>query len=384
MLTTEGLRIGQCAVNITDFLIENCPLLKPVKLLSDIIEAQQSQGANHVLKHIRAVGFEEEYYSADALNMLANLADGTYEGLSAEGLAGEEAIPVLDGKVIVHSNYYQDFVDSLRNTFDRLELILEGEPAIYIADKYARTFIVSVFDTDNDGYVTAEEPLLKDNCIGIDILMLIKVQIADLRELNAIEGSPSQLTNIKEYYMGYRNTETGNQMFYLNTSIEILGIGTNVVKVSQRTCRGCTNLKKVILNDKVEILYGDPFRDCVALTEISDIPDTCYEIGGDCFNGCSSLKSIVIGRGVTQISNSAFRNCTSMESLFIKTAIPRCLEMMPSLTIIARYTSLLVVVQLTGLLLTERLQIEFTNMTSKYLPEHYEEIDILENEGNDE
>ncbi|WP_291536862.1 leucine-rich repeat domain-containing protein [Bacteroides sp.] len=322
MLTTEGLRIGQCAVNITDFLIENCPLLKPVQLLSDIIEAQQSQGTNHVLKHIRAVGFEEEYYSADALNMLANLADGTYEGLSAEGLAGEEAIPVLDGKVIVHSNYYQDFVDSLRNTFDRLELILEGEPAIYIADKYARTFIVSVFDTDNDGYVTAEEAAIERQLYWDRYSDANKVQIADLRELNAIEGSPSQLTNIKEYYMGYRNTETGNQMFYLNTSIEILGIGTNVVKVSQRTCRGCTNLKKVILNDKVEILYGDPFRDCVALTEISDIPDTCYEIGGDCFNGCSSLKSIVIGRGITQISYSAFRNCTSMESLFIKTAIP--------------------------------------------------------------
>lgn len=322
MLTTEGLRIGQCAVNITDFLIENCPLLKPVKLLSDIIEAQQSQGANHVLKHIRAVGFEEEYYTADALDMLANLADGTYEGLSAEGLAGEEAIPVLDGKVIVHSNYYQDFVDSLRNTFDRLELILEGEPAIYIADKYARTFIVSVFDTDNDGYVTAEEAAIERQLYWDRYSDANKVQIADLRELNAIEGSPSQLTNIKEYYMGYRNTETGNQMFYLNTSIEILGIGTNVVKVSQRTCRGCTNLKKVILNDKVEILYGDPFRDCVALTEISDIPDTCYEIGGDCFNGCSSLKSIVIGRGITQISYSAFRNCTSMESLFIKTAIP--------------------------------------------------------------
>jgi len=218
--------------------------------------------------------------------------------------------------------FYQDFVDSLRNTFDRLELILEGEPAIYIADKYARTFIVSVFDTDNDGYVTAEEAAIERQLYWDRYSDANKVQIADLRELNAIEGSPSQLTNIKEYYMGYRNTETGNQMFYLNTSIEILGIGTNVVKVSQRTCRGCTNLKKVILNDKVEILYGDPFRDCVALTEISDIPDTCYEIGGDCFNGCSSLKSIVIGRGITQISYSAFRNCTSMESLFIKTAIP--------------------------------------------------------------
>ena len=78
-------------MNITDFWIENCPLLKPVRLLLDIIEAQQSQGTAHVLKHVRAVGFEEEYYTADALNMLAKLADGTYEGLDSSGLAGEDA-----------------------------------------------------------------------------------------------------------------------------------------------------------------------------------------------------------------------------------------------------------------------------------------------------
>ena len=213
-------------------------------------------------------------------------------------------------------------MDSLRNTFAKLELILDGEPTIYIADKYARTFIVSVFDTDNDGYVTAEEAAIERQLYWDRYSDANKVQIADLRELNAIEGSHSQLTNIKEYYMGYRNTETGNQMLYLNASIEIFGIGTNVVKISQRTCRGCINLKKVILNDKIEQLYGDPFRDCTSLTEISDIPDTCYEIGGDCFNGCSSLKSLNVGSGVTQILYSAFRNCISMKSLFIKTAIP--------------------------------------------------------------
>ena len=157
MLTTEGLRIGQCAVNITDFLIENCPLLKPVKLLSDIIEAQQSQGTNHLLKHIRAVGFEEEYYTADALDMLANLADGTYEGLSAEGLAGEEPIPVLDGKITVYSKYYQDFVDKLRGAFNKLELIMKGEPAVYLADPVWREIAISLWDTDHDGFITATE-----------------------------------------------------------------------------------------------------------------------------------------------------------------------------------------------------------------------------------
>ena len=125
MLTTEGLRIGQCAEKITDFLIENCPKLEPMRLLSNIIEAQQSQGTEHALKHIRAVGFEEEYYTADALDMLAKLADGTYEGLSAEGIAGKDEIPVLEGKITVHSKYYQDSVDQLREIFNRLTLIME-------------------------------------------------------------------------------------------------------------------------------------------------------------------------------------------------------------------------------------------------------------------
>lgn len=59
-------------------------MLQPMKLLSDVIEAQQPQGDAHALKHIRAIGFNEEYYTADALDMLARLSDGSYSGLSAE------------------------------------------------------------------------------------------------------------------------------------------------------------------------------------------------------------------------------------------------------------------------------------------------------------
>lgn len=199
---------------------------------------------------------------------------------------------------------------------------MDGEPAIYFADKYARAFIISVFDADKDGYVTAEEAAVERQLYWDKYPEADKVQIADLRELNALDGSPDKLINIKEYYMGHRNTETFNAMFYNNKSIELLSIGINVLKVSQRTCRGCTNLKKVILNDKVTILYGDPFRDCTSLTEISDIPDTCYEIGGDCFYNCSSLKSVNIGKGVTQILYNAFRNCTSMETFVIKAIVP--------------------------------------------------------------
>ncbi|RGS33724.1 leucine-rich repeat domain-containing protein [Bacteroides cellulosilyticus] len=134
LLTTDGVLMDYCKEKVTDFLVENCPLLKTMKLLSDIIEAQQLQGTEHVLKHIRAVGFDENYYTYETIDLLAVLANGTYEGLDSSGLAGDEQLPVLDGRVTVHSKYYQDSVDALRAVFNRLELILDGESAIRFKD----------------------------------------------------------------------------------------------------------------------------------------------------------------------------------------------------------------------------------------------------------
>ena len=96
LLSTEGLIIGQCAGNITDFWVENCPLLSPMKLLSDVIEAQQSQGDAHALKHIRAIGFNEEYYTADALDTVSR---GTVRGRPHTGIGGHHycAFQVLSG-----------------------------------------------------------------------------------------------------------------------------------------------------------------------------------------------------------------------------------------------------------------------------------------------
>lgn len=334
MLTTEGLRIGQCAVNITDFLIENCPLLKPVKLLSDIIEAQQSQGANHVLKHIRAVGFEEEYYSADALNMLANLADGTYEGLSAEGLAGEEAIPVLDGKVIVHSNYYQDFVNSLRNTFARLELVVEGEPAIYLADPVWREIAVSVWDIDKDGYIIENEANIAQRVNFSQYSNSNEIKILDMSNLVIdLFNYWSLLTGVKQVYFGKSNNYSNKlpyQCFMNNTSIELLDMGNYMLKTERMVCQGCTNLKKVILSKNLTRIDGRAFKDCISLEEVSDIPDTCTGIYGDyngeMFRNCGSLKKLTVGSGITKIGWGAFRDCTAMESFYIKATTPPQIE----------------------------------------------------------
>lgn len=331
MLTTEGLRIGQCAVNITDFLIENCPLLKPVQLLSDIIEAQQSQGTNHVLKHIRAVGFEEEYYSADALNMLANLADGTYEGLSAEGLAGEEAIPVLDGKVIVHSNYYQDFVNSLRNTFARLELVMNGEPAIYMADPVFKAVANSLWDADKDGYITEEEASVRRT---INTEFRGNINLVDASPLKyfhwvAYNGDAATFfgcSSLKKISIR-EDSSFVNSMFAGCTALEEIELPSSISKLS--VCKpgamfnGCSSLRNITLPTDMTEIGGNMFLNCVSLEEL-DIPATVTTIGYGVTNGCTSLKRIINRAASVSVytGNGAFANCPNLTEMIILQETP--------------------------------------------------------------
>lgn len=92
------------------------------------------------------------------------------------------------------------------------------------------------------------------------------------------------------------------QCFMNNTSIELLDIGESILETERMVCYGATNLKKVVLNNVLTRIDGMAFRDCISLTEISDIPDTCTGIYGDynaeSFRNCSSLKKLVVGAGI--------------------------------------------------------------------------------------
>lgn len=302
MLTTEGLRIGQCAVNITDFLIENCPKLKPMKLLSDIIKAQQSQGANHVLKHIRAVGFEEEYYTADALDMLAKLADGTYEGLSSEGLAGEDPIPVLDGKITVHSKYYQDSVDELRKIFNRLNLIVDGEGAVRFADPEVLRILTTEKaycdynpDTGKIGYLV---PIDRDGD-G----MMTQVELASVRSLSNradmnssvfAENTTIQTFNEFRFFTGL--PFLGGGMFKNCTSLKEITLPNNVASIRSGLLSSTSIKKLVIPEGCIEVGYEMIAYDTVL--ELVDLPSTLVTLGTG-INRQGSLYFRLICRAIT-------------------------------------------------------------------------------------
>lgn len=332
LLSTEGLIIGQCAGNITDFWVENCPLLNPMKLLSDIIEAQQSQGDAHALKHIRAIGFNEEYYTADALDMLARLSDGSYSGLSAEGLSGEDPIPVLEGTITVHSKYYQDSVDSLRNVFTKLNLIIDGEPYIRFKDNAFFLLCLRYWDADHDGGITYTEgetamPTLPDSAFGDN------TSIIDATDFKYLDWQPSgsvglfkNCTNLK-YASMKDGTRLPGEMFYNCTSLEKVDLPATVLDYENRggvAFKYCKSLRHIKLPLNKQFYGGNYFEES-GLEEL-EFPDAVVEIASYACFKCQSLSKVTIGTGITAIRNAAFNTCPAMESCYIKAVTPPVID----------------------------------------------------------
>ena len=80
--------------------------------------------------------------------------------------------------------------------------------------------------------------------------------------------------------------------------------------------QGCKSLKTVILPTSLESIGDYAFYSCDGLTSIN--LSGCIglaTIGKDAFNSCSTLKEIILPETLTTIKASAFYGCTSLESI---------------------------------------------------------------------
>jgi len=237
----------------------------------------------------------------------------------------------LERIVINIFKYYQDSVDELRKTFNRLEFVMNGEPVIYLADPAFREFALLFWDVDKDGYISPDEAQISRlpnfNRASADI------EIVDFRQLT-IGGSynsiPTYVPNVREVYCG-RNPGNGNTVPFSGFEhLEFVDIGAWAKYIPGNAYSNNPKLRKVVLNDVLEVINNNAFTNCVSLEEISEIPDSCTllynQYSQQAFRGCTSLKTITIGRGMQRIGWSTFRDCTSMEAFYIKAITPPQLD----------------------------------------------------------
>lgn len=333
-LPTSGLIITECMPNITDFFVVDCPLLQPMQILSNILSAQTSQGVNHVLKRIRAIGFYETYHTGAVLESLGVLANGSFEGLDSNGVAGNDEYPVLDGTLNVYSNYYKDTVDNLRAIFTRLILNVIGSTWIRFKDSKFLAVLLPILDSNGDGGITEAEAQTTIN--NLNTYNWSGVQIFEWDKLVVNAQSYPIPTSMKEVYLG-KNIGAYGISFANATSLEKIDFtkfsnpNTQAIYldtiVHSGMLSGCKGLKTVTLKQNTTAIGSSSFNDCTSLVNMPRIPDTCTSIGmnastGRSFYGCTSLTRLILGSGIKDIATWSFGGCTSMQSFYIKAITP--------------------------------------------------------------
>ena len=105
----------------------------------------------------------------------------------------------------------------------------------------------------------------------------------------------------------------GNNLFQNNKSILSITIPDSVTTIGDYAFSGCSSLKTIIIgkNSQLAIIGSYAFYNCTSLTSIT-IPNSVATIGGNAFSGCSSLISIIIPDSVISIGSYAFRYCSNL------------------------------------------------------------------------
>lgn len=100
-----------------------------------------------------------------------------------------------------------------------------------------------------------------------------------------------------------------------------ISIPKGVTVIGERVFMGCKNITEVYLQDSVNTIKTECFKDCESLINI--YLNSVKEIGGSCFANCKSLTSIIIPYSVKRINNDytsdgCFGRCTSLKSVIIE------------------------------------------------------------------
>jgi len=105
-------------------------------------------------------------------------------------------------------------------------------------------------------------------------------------------------------------------------SITLLG---GCKSIGDNAFNGCLTVREIIIPDGVESIGLRAFRSCKGLTHIS-LPDSLVSIGDSAFMSCESLATVSLGKSLEHMGIQAFMGCVALESV----TLPDSLEKIPA------------------------------------------------------
>lgn len=172
---------------------------------------------------------------------------------------------------------------------------------------------------------------IKDVFNGVNIKLtnigryLQSIKIGDLVENIPLYGFAG-CTQLKEIKIGKGVTYIGQKAFSNCTSLETIEIPNNVKTGLEDTFYGCDNLKTAVIGSGVSYI-DSAFRNCPNLENvIFDEGSELFSVSKYSFDGCESIKRIVLPKYTEKIERYAFSNCTNLIEVIIPSLYKKTVE----------------------------------------------------------
>ncbi len=106
--------------------------------------------------------------------------------------------------------------------------------------------------------------------------------------------------------------------FYNCSSLESVYLSDGTIYIHDYAFANCTSITKVRMPQSTSIIFKYAFSGCSSLEEITLTSQTSLKrIDEGAFNGCWSLKSIILPERLTSIGDSAFNGCSRLSDISI-------------------------------------------------------------------
>ena len=309
--------------------IENCSQLNPFTMLKSIYNTD-----GNVIRDIRIIGFDVDGDASD-VTMIANLAndvdkDGNphiYNGIDAEGKPMDNSHPIIEGRLRINGNIYEEDYAALKAVFSNLVLEFLG---FYVAIKdpeILRVLLANIKTDDGVGLTIEDIEGVKtmgnwwrDNTVITSFAELKRFGLTTIGE-STFNGC----VNLATLELPTTLTRVLTGTFYkvpANFELHMPNAASNALSASGGAFAR-SGVTKVVIGGETTSIEGDynieylngvglgAFSLCNSLEEVI-LPDTMKVLGSNSFAKCPVLVRINLPEGLTTINSNAFRESVNL------------------------------------------------------------------------
>ena len=159
----------------------------------------------------------------------------------------------------------------------------------------------------------------------------------DLTDVSGVEYSKDKQTLVKahsvakDYDVPVGVSSIQDCAFQGRSELETINLGT-VYHIGGNAFQNCINLKTVVFPKHMGSIGSYAFYGCKSLQQIT-VPDGIKEIKRNTFSKCTNLHTVVLADSVTYIGQNAFEGCESLAKIVVpKGTSERIAKLLPELS----------------------------------------------------